>query len=96
MRRLATIAVAAMLCAGCYHAVIETGATPSTVTVSRGWAAGWIDGLVPPSTTSTQAKCANGVAKVETQTSFPNMLANFVTLGIYSPMQIDVTCAAAH
>jgi len=35
------------------------------------------------------------VAKVETQLSFVNQLVSFLTLGIYTPMQITVTCAAA-
>jgi hypothetical protein len=34
-------------------------------------------------------------AKVETQLSFVNQLVSFLTLGIYTPMQIEVTCAAA-
>ena len=79
--------------AGCYHATIETGVTPSTQTVSKEWAAGWIYGLVPPNTVSTAGKCANGVARVETQLSFPNMLVGMLTLGIYTPMSIVATCA---
>jgi hypothetical protein len=40
------------------------------------------------------AKCPNGLAKVETQQSFVNGLVAILTLGIYTPMQITVTCAA--
>ena len=79
----------------CYHATVETGATPSTQTVEKGWASGWVYGLVPPSTVSTASRCPNGVAKVETQVSFGNQLVGFLTLGIYTPMEIKVTCAAA-
>jgi hypothetical protein len=35
------------------------------------------------------------VAKVETQHTFLNQLVGFLTLGIYTPMQIRVTCATA-
>jgi len=49
--------------------------------------------LVPPSTVETQQKCPKGVSKVETQLSFPNMLVSFLTLSIYTPMDIKVTCA---
>jgi hypothetical protein len=38
---------------------------------------------------------SNGVAKVETQLSFVNQLVNLLTLGIYTPMEIRVVCAAA-
>lgn len=49
--------------------------------------------LLPPSMVSTAERCPNGVAKVETQQSFVNQLVGFLTLGIYTPMQIKVTCA---
>ena len=78
---------------GCYHATVETAATPSTQTVEKKWASGWIYGLVPPSTISTKEKCPNGVAKVETQLSFANQLVSILTLGIYTPMDIRATCA---
>ena len=80
--------------AGCYHATIETGATPSTETIEKGFASSWIFGLAPPATVETAAKCPNGVAKVETQISFVNGLVAIVTFGIYTPMDIKVTCAA--
>ncbi len=42
----------------------------------------------------TEARCPTGVARIETRRSLVNYLVNFLTLGIYTPMQIDVTCAA--
>lgn len=93
--KLVVLAVLVATSAGCYHANIDTGRTPSTVTVDKSWAHGWIYGLVPPSTLETAQKCPSGVAKVETQLSFANQLVNFLTLGIYTPMEIKVTCAAA-
>ncbi len=80
---------------GCYHATIETGLTPSSEVIEESSASGWLFGLVPPSTISTQAKCQHGVAKVETQQSFVNMLVRAITLNIYTPMTIKVTCAAS-
>ncbi len=78
---------------GCYHATIDTGRQPSGQTIERPWAHSFIAGLVPPSVTETASRCPNGVARVETQLSFLNMLANAVTFGIYSPMTIKVSCA---
>jgi len=77
----------------CYHATIDTGLTPSTVTIEKHWANGWIYGLVPPSPVETAQKCPNGVAKIDTQLSFANQLVNILTFGIYTPMDIKVTCA---
>lgn len=80
---------------GCYHATVTTGATPSTEVVEQRFASGWVFGLVPPSTIETASKCTSGVAQVETQLSFVNQLVGLLTLGIYTPMSIKVTCAAA-
>ena len=85
--------VVGLVLAGCYHATIETGAKPSSVTVEHKWASGWIYGLVPPKTVEAASKCTTGVSRVETQQSFVNGLVGILTLGIYTPMEIDVTCS---
>ncbi|CAN5647670.1 hypothetical protein BH23GEM9_BH23GEM9_32830 [soil metagenome] len=98
MRRRFTpgvVILLAVLGSGCYRATVDTGLTPSGQSVERPWAHSFIAGLVPPSTVETASHCPNGVARVETQLSFLNMLANAVTLGLYSPMTITVQCAAA-
>ncbi len=58
------------------------------------WAHSFIAGLVPPSIVNAEQHCTNGVARVETRHSFLNLVAQFVTFSIYSPMEITVTCAA--
>jgi len=89
------VTTAAVLCAGCYHATVETGAAPSTEVIHQPFASSWIYGLVPPKTVEAESKCPNGVSKVETQHSFVNELVGILTLGIYTPMEIKVTCATA-
>ncbi len=93
-RILVSLVLAWTVLPACYHATIDTGLTPGTQMVSDEWASAWVFGLVPPDVVDAGAECANGVARVETQLSFLNQLVNFLTLGIYTPMQIDVTCAA--
>ena len=95
MRCSLRVSVGALLIAalGCYHATVETGLTPSSQTVEKSFAAGWIAGLVPPSTVATASKCPNGVAKVETRLSFVNQLVAWLTGYIYTPMSIKATCA---
>ena len=93
IRRAAAV-VAAFALTGCYHAVIQTGRPESTDVISIKWANSFIFGLVPPPIVETASRCTNGVAKVETQHSFLNGLAAIVTFSLYTPMQIDVTCAA--
>ena len=79
---------------GCYHATISTGAPTSLEVIEQPFASSYIYGLVPPKTVETAAKCPSGVAKVETRQSFLNGLVGALTLGIYTPMTIKVTCAA--
>jgi hypothetical protein len=86
---------AVALSVGCYHATIETGLQPNGQVITQKWATSWVHGLVPPKTVNAAAQCPNGVAKVETQLSFVNQLVTFLTFGIFSPMQIDVSCAGA-
>ena len=81
--------------AGCYHAMVVTGKTPSTVVIDQPFASGWIYGLVPPKTVESAAGCPDGIAMVETELSFVNQLVSFLTFGIYTPMHIKVTCAMA-
>jgi hypothetical protein len=80
-------------CSACHHARIETEAKPSTITIEQPFASGWLFGLVPPKLLSTGSKCQHGLARVETQITFVNGLVRFLTLGIYTPMWIKVTCA---
>ena len=79
----------------CYHATIETGRTPSPQVIEEAFASAWVYGLVPPKTVETASQCPNGVARVETQLTFVNQLVGFLTIGIYTPMHIRVTCAAS-
>jgi hypothetical protein len=91
-RTIILLATITMLGA-CFHATIETGLTPSTRVLEQKWASSWIYGLVPPKTVETASRCPDGVAKVETQLSFLNQVVHILTLGIYTPMEIRVTCA---
>ncbi len=92
LRPLALVAMLLTLSA-CYHATVQTGLAPSAQTIEQKWATGWIYGLVPPATVQTMQGCPAGVARVETQQSFVNGLVAFITFGIYTPMEIIVTCA---
>lgn len=94
MRKLLAVAVLTLALAGCHHATVTTGLAPSAQRIHRGFASSWLWGLVPPSAVDARATCPAGVASVETQRSIGNQLAEWLTLGIYSPMSITVVCAA--
>jgi hypothetical protein len=95
MRAVRSFVVIALLLsvAGCYTARVQTGLPASNTVIRKSFASCWIYGLVPPSTVATQALCPDGVAIVETQLSFVNQVVGILTFGIYTPMQIVVTCA---
>ena len=93
--RAITLACFVALTAGCYRATVETGLQPSEVSVKKEWASSFLAGLVPPATLETMSQCPNGVSRVQTHHSFLNMVAYAITWGIYSPITIEVQCAAA-
>lgn len=93
-RKFAYIAAIGIGATGCYHATIDTGLAPSTTVIDKPWANSFVYGLVPPDVMETASRCPHGVSKVETQHSFLNGLVGALTWGIYTPMQITVTCAA--
>jgi hypothetical protein len=96
MRRVlsaVTLVAIASATTGCYVARIETGLKPSAQVIAKDWAPCWIYGLVPPPTMQMATNCPNGVAIVETQHSFLNQLVGGLTFGLFTPIQIRVTCA---
>ena len=95
MRKALAVIAVLVATTGCYHATVVTGRTPSGDPIRDPWASSWLGGLVPPDTVDTAAACPSGVARVETKHSFLNMLVQMVTFSIYTPMTIEVHCAAA-
>jgi Bor protein len=97
MKRQVSTALALALVSSmaCYHATINTGRNESSTVVEEQWAKGWVFGLVPPDPLDVSKQCAGGVAKVETQHTFLNMLVQWLTIDIFTPMDIKVTCAGA-
>ena len=82
-------------CTGCYHATVNTGVAPGARQIEQPWAKSFVFGLVPPDAVNAMEECgSSGVARVETQISFLNGLVSMLTLSIFTPMEITVTCGA--
>jgi hypothetical protein len=92
-RWLQTLAPAVLLTA-CFHQVVQTGRTPGPTVVEKQWVNTFIFGLVAAQPIDVRQQCPNGVATIETQESFANGLVGVLTLGIYTPQSVKVTCAA--
>lgn len=96
MRRTFRLAMPALLLltAACFHQVVQTGRTAGTTTIELPWTKTFIFGIVPAEEINTAAQCPGGVAVVETQRSFMNGLVGAITLGIFTPVDVKITCAA--
>lgn len=80
---------------GCARVTVDTGAAPSDQVLERCCAAAFLGGLVPPKAVHTDVACPQGVARIETSRSFSNLIFTVLTVGLYSPMSLRITCAAA-
>lgn len=92
--RVYALVLPALALSACYHTRVETGARPGATVIDQPFALGFVYGIVPPPTVATAAQCPQGVAVVETQQSLINGLVSVLTIGLVTPMQITVTCAA--
>ena len=94
------LAVASLCLTACWHVTVTSAAAPSATVVEKPWQPGWLWGIVAPPELNVKSECPNGVSKVETVNSFPNVLvaalqgAILFGLQIYTPMTAKVTCAA--
>ena len=92
--RIPTLAVL-FLAGACYHQVVNTGLTPSSTTIEKPWVATYVWGLVAAQPIDVRLQCPNSVAVVETQQSFANGLVGALTLGLYAPQTVKITCAGS-
>jgi len=74
---------------------VQTGSAPAGDVVEKQFVATWLWGLVPSQEVDVRKQCPRGVATVETEQSFVNGLVSGLTLGIYTPQHVKITCAAA-
>lgn len=79
---------------GCYRVTVETGAPPGPSGIDIPWQMSFAAGLIPPSEVDTSQECPQGVAQVQTERSFLNVLATGITSHILSPLHVTVVCAA--
>jgi hypothetical protein len=93
-RRILSFLALAFSTTACFHQTFHSGLTPSTTVVERPFVSTWLWGLVAAAPIDVQQSCPSGVATVETEQSFVNGLVGAVTLGIYTPQRLRVTCAS--
>lgn len=81
-----------LMLTACYHTITTTNLNPGVVQTNA-WAPAFIYALVPAKV-DAQAMChGKPIQSVESQASFLNMVVGWITLGIFTPMSVTVTCA---
>jgi hypothetical protein len=93
-KRWASAALLALCTTGCFHQVVNTGRTPGTTVVDKPWVSTWLWGLVAAQPIDARQQCPSGVAAITTEQSFVNGLVALVTVGIYTPQHVTITCAS--
>ncbi|MCB9761217.1 MAG: hypothetical protein H6739_15355 [Alphaproteobacteria bacterium] len=93
--RLAAVLAAALFSAGCYTTKIVHGDVQGDTTeVHRRLQHTFIYGIVSPNRIDVDRVCKGGEVKaVKSQVAGLGLLANWITLGIYTPLTVKVTCA---
>ncbi|HEY9229232.1 MAG TPA: hypothetical protein VIP11_21450 [Gemmatimonadaceae bacterium] len=94
-RLVAVLAFLAVSSMACYRQVVTTGRPAGAKVIDEPWLNSWFWGLVAPAPVDTRAECPSGVATVVTEVSWQNGIATLVTLGVYAPQHVTITCAAA-
>jgi len=84
-----------MLSACTHHVVINFPTVQAAPAETHSeWVNGFLWHLIGGETNLTAACGLRGVVRVDTKSSFGNAILAFLTIGIYTPMHVKVTCAA--
>lgn len=93
-RRWLPVALVVLGSTACFHQVVQTGRPAGSTVIDKPWVNMWLWGLVAAEPMETRPMCPSGVAVVTTEMSFLNGLASAITLGIYSPAHVTITCSS--
>lgn len=94
-RKLASLPLVLLMLStsACFHQVVQTGLAAGPTVVTKGWVSTWMWGLVPAQPIDVRSECPSGVATIATQQTFGNGFLSMLTLGIWAPQSVTVTCA---
>jgi hypothetical protein len=81
------------LLTGCFHQVVDTGLPRSSTTVTKSFHPTFLFGLVKASPIDVRQQCPAGIAVAGTRLTFMNGLVGGLTLGLFTPHEVSITCA---
>jgi hypothetical protein len=94
-KRWVPATLALLASSACFHQVVQTGRPAGTTVIDKPWVSMWLWGLVAAEPIESQPLCPSGVAVVTTEMSFANGLVSALTLGIYTPAHVQITCSGS-
>jgi len=93
MRRAIAVMLSVMSITSAAQAQDSTSLS-ARVNAAKQWATTFVYGVVPATVAQAAARCQDGLAKVRRGETPANTLVSIVTLGMFNPITILVTCAA--
>src|SRR5712671_463836 len=96
MKRLGRAALLAALLgsAGCYKATFIRDPNAVKGVEKDQWLDFWVFGIVGEQNLDVRQFCSDGrVAQIQTHGNFGTGIVSFLTIGIYTPRKVTVTCA---
>ena len=93
--RAVALVLALSALSGCYTLKYYNTAVPGPGDVHTIWVHSFVGGLVTIGEVDLDAQCPYGVYKLKSNQSFVDVLLAGITVGIYTPMNVVVTCASA-
>ena len=88
------LVLALVLASGCYHANYKTG-LPASGVVQETKVHHFVFGLAGGGDIAVASLCPTGVASVDTEKSFVDIVLTGLTAALYSPTSVTVECAGA-
>lgn len=82
-----------LLSSGCYKNTMATSLKPGAAQHEE-VVPFFLWGLAGEKTFDLNQLCPQGVSRIEERQEFPEVALNCITLGIYSPVRVTVTCAS--
>ena len=94
MRRALVVLGMVGLLSGCYNLKYYDSAVPGPGQTHKIWVHGFLWGLVSVGEIDLHGECPKGVYKMKSNLNFVDFLLSAVTGGIYSPMNVVITCGS--
>lgn len=98
MVRMARAAVTSLMLAGALTGCLSVGVYTRNVQPAESyhfWSHGFFWGLVGSDLSADSVCSGRPLSRVDTYMSLGNLVATYLTVGIYSPMSVEITCGRA-